>query len=468
MHIRGVTLTELDQHGDIFAALVTSEIRKTLGQVADGLNRAISLDDLTVIRTIWAQRVEDQLISHVNGIYWQAVNAIADPVTRHLMGLRAAGLRAEEPPELDPGPEVESPFRIPRVTNSLAEDYLANATNRLVNVGNDVWEIARQQLLDGMHAGDGVRDLAARVTDSTALATPRAEVIARTEVNGASNAGALDQVRALAVPGEKGWISTRDIRTRASHIDADGQSVALDEMFDVGGEAMDRPHDPAASAGNTVNCRCTIEFNLPDDQLADMPQYDDEGDLIASGLTAAAGDEQTGAMIALVPSDADIKRLAIEGGEPVEELHLTLLYLGDAVNWDPSDRQAVIDAVEAGNFTGIGDFTSNAFGAAIWNPDSATPALVLNIGDGPETLDWLHETHKAAERAVDPYELKMPQQHTPWAAHICLAYSMDPALFEQALTRLGPVTFDKIRVAFAAEATDISLTAATLQATAGR
>lgn len=57
----------------------------------------------------------------------------------------------------------------------------------------------------------------------------------------------------------KVWVTQRDDRVRAAHVEADGQTVALDELFKVDGELLRFPRDPAGSAGNTVNCRCWTE-----------------------------------------------------------------------------------------------------------------------------------------------------------------------------------------------------------------
>ena len=63
-------------------------------------------------------------------------------------------------------------------------------------------------------------------------------------------------------------------------------------------------------------------------------------------LTAAAdGSHRSGAMIALMPTPTDAERLAIEGGEAADQLHLTLYYLGQGADFSDDARQAVIGAV---------------------------------------------------------------------------------------------------------------------------
>ena len=57
----------------------------------------------------------------------------------------------------------------------------------------------------------------------------------------------------------KVWITQRDGRVRSAHVEADGQTVALEEPFKVDGELLRYPRDPAGSAGNTINCRCWVE-----------------------------------------------------------------------------------------------------------------------------------------------------------------------------------------------------------------
>jgi uncharacterized protein with gpF-like domain len=88
----------------------------------------------------------------------------------------------------------------------------------------------------------------------------RAETIARTEIVSASNLGSMQGARATGLTLNKTWLATRDDRTRADHIEADGQTVGMNDSFNVGGEAMQYPGDPSASAGNVINCRCTVFF----------------------------------------------------------------------------------------------------------------------------------------------------------------------------------------------------------------
>lgn len=85
----------------------------------------------------------------------------------------------------------------------------------------------------------------------------RAALIARTEVHGAYQNGSFDGYKKAGVP-TKIWVAVGDGETRDAHLMADGQEVPIDQPFDVGGESLQYPGDSRASAGNTINCRCTI------------------------------------------------------------------------------------------------------------------------------------------------------------------------------------------------------------------
>jgi hypothetical protein len=176
-------------------------------------------------------------------------------------------------------------------------------------------------------------------------------------------------------------------------------------------------------------------------------------------LTAAAdGSHLRGAMIALMPTPEDAARLAIDGGEAAEELHCTLCYLGKGGAFDEEAQALIVEAVRT-LAEGMPLVRSNIFGAAHWNATSDEPSWVWSVGDDPEQGTSLEAAHEMAHEALlmSAADVEIPEQHTPWVAHICAAYSGDPALLPELEARLGPVTFDRVRVAFAGDHTDIPL-----------
>lgn len=163
--------------------------------------------------------------------------------------------------------------------------------------------------------------------------------------------------------------------------------------------------------------------------------------------------EHTGAMIALVPTEYDAEQLALDNGELVSDLHTTLFYLGEAEEMPSDTYDRVVDYCTriAADYALM---EGNAFGVALWNLNSE-PSIVLNIG-GCDCFESIHNEIESELATVLGVEI--PEQHSPWVPHICLAYSDDPELFEEAKTRVGALEFDRIRVAFAGEYVDIPLT----------
>jgi 2'-5' RNA ligase len=179
-------------------------------------------------------------------------------------------------------------------------------------------------------------------------------------------------------------------------------------------------------------------------------------------LTAAAdGSHLQGGMIALMPTEEDAARLAIEGGEAADQLHLTLYFLGDdGEQWTEDQRNELIGNVRAAAAQLAGPVTARVFGANHWNANGDSPSWVWAVGDDREADGpGLEDVHREVTYALeDTHERPdIPAQYSPWAPHICAAYSGDLDLIIALEERLGPVTFDRIRLAFAGDHTDIPL-----------
>jgi uncharacterized protein with gpF-like domain len=89
------------------------------------------------------------------------------------------------------------------------------------------------------------------------MTVARSRMIARTEVEYITNTSMIENYRVNQVEGKE-WLSARDKNVRTDHSVADGQKVPVNASFIVGGEQLDRPGDPAGSAGNVINCRCVV------------------------------------------------------------------------------------------------------------------------------------------------------------------------------------------------------------------
>lgn len=158
-------------------------------------------------------------------------------------------------------------------------------------------------------------------------------------------------------------------------------------------------------------------------------------------------------MIALIPSEQDAARLAMAGGEPEEELHVTLCYLGKAADWDMQAR-LVLAAAVATDIPWMGPVEGDAFALSYFNAgtEDKETALVYGIGG-----DDVAVAHQFAEVATEGFREKIPTQHRPWVAHVTAAYTDDLDAHRGLVGNLGRMTFDRVRVAFGDQIYDIPL-----------
>ena len=152
------------------------------------------------------------------------------------------------------------------VVNTQAVVYSQVATNRLTGpVAESIWNDLKLKISQAIETGASTERLAEEIATMTDFAQYRAQAIARTEVNGAFNAGNFESNQALGEfgPVEKYWLATGDDRTRPTHREASGQVRPFSQPFDVGGAQMLYPHDPAGPAKEVVNCRCVLGYLYP-------------------------------------------------------------------------------------------------------------------------------------------------------------------------------------------------------------
>jgi hypothetical protein len=62
----------------------------------------------------------------------------------------------------------------------------------------------------------------------------------------------------LARRQEKRWVAHHDDHTRHTHLEADGQTVAIEANFVIGGEQLQYPGDRRGTLSEIGNCRCVM------------------------------------------------------------------------------------------------------------------------------------------------------------------------------------------------------------------
>lgn len=217
-------------------ALIATEIAR---QIADSSIATLSGSAVDLITALWNTYVDETLLPALT----VSMLSAGDEVSRSLGAVLGSFPALNEP--LD------------------TQQYLAQAKNRLVGIGNELWFNARAAIAQGLAEGEEIPKIASRVRDAAGVTEPRARVIARTESHGARNTVNAATLRRAASAFGSGsafsrrWQAAEDARTRPTHNEADGQTVALNEPFTVGGASLDFPGDPSGPPGEIINCRCT-------------------------------------------------------------------------------------------------------------------------------------------------------------------------------------------------------------------
>lgn len=127
------------------------------------------------------------------------------------------------------------------------------------------------------------------------------------------------------------------------------------------------------------------------------------------------GTDHTGAMLALVPVDAQGLAVDVADADPPSELHVTLGYIGESV--------LTIDAEEAARAA------MRAAAGAAPGPVTATVTSIGELGDEGAVVLFLEPTaeltaiHDAVWAVLDRSGVEFPENFSPWKPHLTLGYA---------------------------------------------
>lgn len=178
--------------------------------------------------------------------------------------------------------------------------------------------------------------------------------------------------------------------------------------------------------------------------------YRQQRAIVLAEATGTEGPERTGAFVILRVSPDQASELAVPGGEPAEDLHVTIAYLTDsAADYDTDARASVEQAVSAAWADAVKPVTAEAFATANFNPDSGEdddtdPCAVLLVQS-----QQLVDLHDAVCEQLDG---QLSDRFPLWIPHITLGYGMTSA---DIAGRTGPVSFDQLRIAWGPDVTDL-------------
>jgi hypothetical protein len=166
-------------------------------------------------------------------------------------------------------------------------------------------------------------------------------------------------------------------------------------------ERLERLWAPTLSREDVMPTDASLVSDLVEDDSPMGPPVDDDG-------------EPTGVMVALYPEPVIAQQLAVEGGEPVDEIHMTMAYLGNTS--DVGDRadellQLVQDWASTqpaltGEVAGFGRFTAGP-----------TPVTYASVD-----LPGLPAMRQSLVDVLERAGFNVPQEHG-FTPHMTLAYS---------------------------------------------
>jgi 2'-5' RNA ligase len=148
---------------------------------------------------------------------------------------------------------------------------------------------------------------------------------------------------------------------------------------------------------------------------------------------SAEQSKKTGGMIALYPRQADLENLVVEGGEPIKDLHMTVIFLGeDVTGQDPTELISQLDTV-ADQYTKI---EAQVFAHASFNPKGDEPCAVYLVGDNIDIMDLYEDLKDFVSKRYPGSK----EQHPIFTPHVTAGYGLDMSKLEYT----GPITFESI------------------------
>ncbi len=195
-------------------------------------------------------RVNQTAAAYVNGklpeVYARNYNAVAARVSSNLRGYSFELVDASTIRNLALSDKTLLPYKV------------------IDGVKDVRWNTQKvnSEVLQGILQGDSMPNIANRLWNVLGMNKTSAIRNARTTVTSAENKGRMDMIEEAEEKGvhtQKIWISTKDDRTRDSHLELDGEQIDPDEKFSNG---LEYPGDPNGEPEEVYNCRCTLGYKV--------------------------------------------------------------------------------------------------------------------------------------------------------------------------------------------------------------
>lgn len=224
--------------------ILLDKLKKALSELKFSNNEIRAPSDDIIARVVFDLKIEDNKIKVINQVFFG--KAVELGIRQGLVEI--AGFSGDKLDEL-----TEQIKRIPVIKGKLII-----STHKITGINKTTQRLIANQLRTGLEAEEGLNELAVRVSKTLGSNRARALSIARTQTAGAIGTGRHEGLKAAGIE-LKSWVTSGDSNVRDAHIAA-GQRYAdgipVDQPFEIDGELLMYPGDPAGSAHNIINCRC--------------------------------------------------------------------------------------------------------------------------------------------------------------------------------------------------------------------
>lgn len=240
------------------------QVRDLFNRISEEFNRSMLADGVPPAMENWQSFFEEMLLSH-----YQATSDIFSRRMRDQLNLTIT----EEEEQ-----QINTALSIFFASEAATSSERITQTNR--EQATDAVRRTRMQEISDVEAGGSPYNDATRAAVSTNIfrnmVLARVVTIATTETQAAAEASKLvesdvvnyrrptinDVVRSgIGVDDTKTWTAILDSVTRETHVEADNQTVNVNDFFIVGGYRMRFPGDRTADISEWINCRCCAIYN---------------------------------------------------------------------------------------------------------------------------------------------------------------------------------------------------------------
>lgn len=255
--------------------------------------------------------------------------------------------------------------------------------------------------------------------------------------------------------GTKTWRTEQDENVRWEHSELEGVTVRKGDAFDMGGWDAMYPADEGLPAELAANCRCWLEYDVEDVSADESEEFAVSGGGVVAAppsttesgsaptlpgvemtswisRAAAAYADTDGIIVTVEPAPLEKAALAIVGGTPTPQLHVTLVYL--PVDPADSDARHVISQVLASIAEQTVPITGTVSGLGWFE---APTAMTLGLVDAPGLAALRTLIHNALVDAGYP-----PDDTHDFEPHVTLADTGVDAADKVGL----PLSFNELRL----------------------